>query len=304
MSRQRIRQDSLELFLDAICNMFGGFLFLMLFVVVSIRATRDAAIERMQTERAASARAELTALQEELEELASRRDRAAERAEDAKRFIERLNDPKIAEIYGQTLASRDELLAATDANAKTAREIEAIEARKNALKTDRERLEKELDEARAAVARAQDAADAALSAKARKTSTPQMRASFKNEVAVVLKYGRLYFWHAFDGKEWTGELNTEDFVVVEDKPAEIRTEPKPWHGVDLNASDVEPALERAFANCSPRKDKISIVVANDSYAEYSVLRDFLKAREYDLRPIVGKEGTFVADQGGTNQKAE
>lgn len=304
MSRQRIRQDSLELFLDAICNMFGGFLFLMLFVVVSIRATRDAAIERMQTERAAASRAELTSLQEELEELASRRDRAAERAEDAKRFIERLNDPKIAEIYGQTLASRDELLAATDANAKTAREIEAIEARKNALKTDRERLEKELDEARAAVARAQDAADAALSAKARKTSTPQMRASFKNEVAVVLKYGRLYFWHAFDGKEWTGELNTEDFVVVEDKPAEIRTEPKPWRGVDLNASDVEAALERAFANCSPRKDKISIVVANDSYAEYSVLRDFLKAREYDLRPIVGKEGTFVADQGGTNQKAE
>ena len=304
MSRQRIRQESLELFLDAICNMFGGFLFLMLFVVVSIRATRDAAIERMQTERAAASRAELTALQEELEELASRRDRAVERAEDAKRFIERLNDPKIAEIYGQTLASRDALLAATDANAKTAREIEAIEARKKALKTDRERLEKELDEARAAVARAQDAADAALSAKARKTSTPQMRASFKNEVAVVLKYGRLYFWHAFDGKEWTGELNTEDFVVVEDKPAEIRTEPKPWRGVDLNASDVEAALERAFANCSPRKDKISIVVANDSYAEYSVLRDFLKAREYDLRPIVGKEGTFVADQGGTNQKAE
>ena len=72
----------------------------------------------------------------------------------------------------------------------------------------------------------------------------------------------------------------------------------------FNASDVEAGLERAFANCNPRKDKISIVVANDSYAEYSVLRDFLKAREYDLRPIVGKEGTFVADQGGTNQKAE
>ena len=70
------------------------------------------------------------------------------------------------------------------------------------------------------------------------------------------------------------------------------------------ASDVEAGLERAFANCNPRKDKISIVVANDSYAEYSILRDFLKAREYDLRPIVGKEGTFVADQGGTNQKAE
>ena len=304
MSRQRIRQDSLELFLDAICNMFGGFLFLMLFVVVSIRATRDAAIERMQTERAAASRAELTSLQEELEELATRRDRVVERAEDAKKFIERLNDPKIAEIYGQTLEIRDALLAATDANAKTAREIEAIEARKKALKTDREQLEKELDEARASVARAQDAADAALSAKARKTSTPQMRASIKNEVAVVLKYGRLYFWHAFDGKEWTGELNTEDFVVVEDKPAEIRTEPKPWRGVDLNASDVEAGLERAFANCNPRKDKISIVVANDSYAEYSVLRDLLKAREYDLRPIVGKEGTFVADQGGTNQKAE
>ena len=93
-------------------------------------------------------------------------------------------------------------------------------------------------------------------------------------------------------------------AVVEDKPAEIRTEPKPWRGVDLNAPDVEAGLERAFANCNPRKDKILIVVANDSYAEYSVLRDFLKAREYDLRPIVGKEGTFVADQGGTNQKAE
>ena len=89
-------------------------------------------IERMQTERAAASRAELTSLQEELEELATRRDRAVKRAEDAKRFIERLNDPKIAEIYGQTLDIRDALLAATDANAKTAREIEAIEARKKA----------------------------------------------------------------------------------------------------------------------------------------------------------------------------
>ena len=45
MRRRRTAQDSLELFLDAICNMFGGFVFLMLFVVISTRATSEKAIE-------------------------------------------------------------------------------------------------------------------------------------------------------------------------------------------------------------------------------------------------------------------
>ena len=91
MSRRRGRQgasqDSLELFLDTICNMFGGFVFIMLFVVVSMRQTTDKVYEEAIAEERASA-VELQELEAELENLQNQWrefDRVSRRVRSSKR---------------------------------------------------------------------------------------------------------------------------------------------------------------------------------------------------------------------------
>ena len=304
MSRKRARTDSLELFLDAICNMFGGFIFIMLFVVVSIRATRDAAVERMRQEEGAVSAVELQAMETSLDNLRLRQETLEKNVRDAKRFAEKLNDPEIARVYEETLQKTEELRQTIENNAQDAEELERVKERVKSLDDERRKLEKELDERREEAKVAQENAQDAKVARSRQTAAPQMRASFKLEIGVVLKYGRLYFWHKHDGREWLQELNDDDFVAVEETKTEIKTEPKPWAGIDLSAPDVDATLKEAFAKCDKAKEKIVVVVAGDSYEEYSVVRDFLKREGFDIRPITGKPGTNVADRGGTNSKAQ
>ena len=304
MRRKKRPQDSLELFLDAICNMFGGFLFLMLFVVVSTRMTRDSSVERELQERNALAEADFLEAQEEWDDLVARRELIVRRAEQTKDLIDRLNDPEVAKIRQETFDNLESVRKISSENEQTERELQEIERRKKELDREQRTLKEKIVASENDARQTMDDADDALREKARKTAAPQMRLSYKNEIPVIVKYGRSYFWRRREGRKWTEQLNTDDFVIVEEKADELRTEPKPWRGVDLNAVNLEKKLEEAFDGCDPKRDKISIVVASDSYVEYGFLRDFLKKRNFDVRPIVGKEGTFVADRGGTNQKAQ
>ena len=61
MRRKRRPQDSLELFLDALCNMFGAFLFLLLFIVVLLQTTRRELSEQRRQHPSYNELASLTA---------------------------------------------------------------------------------------------------------------------------------------------------------------------------------------------------------------------------------------------------
>ena len=100
MSRKRATRDGLELFLDAICNMFGGFIFIMLFVVVSIRMST----EEQRAELKASGiepvkEVELETLRVELDRLNKDIKNVVKQQEDSRKFVEDLVDS------GRTLAA-------------------------------------------------------------------------------------------------------------------------------------------------------------------------------------------------------
>jgi len=294
MSRKRPRQDSLELFLDAICNMFGGFLFLMLFVVVSIRATREAAVKQ---DVATISDSEIVALDVELTGLRSKRDALAKQVQKSKETLDSLIDPTIAEVYRQAVETQNQAKELTKDNESNAKQISELQKKRDDLQAQASTIRQKVDELRAEAKEIILSTKKETSQNARTFSPPQMKRSNKAEVAVVLKYGRLYFWHKKDVAE--RRLNDEDFVVVEERETVLITEPKPWRGVVLDSSDVEKQLERAFEDYDPDVVQIGVVVAGDSYDEYGVLRNFLKKRQFEIRPIIGKSGDGVFDRGGT-----
>ena len=138
MRRRRNAQDSLELFLDTICNMFGGFLFIMLFVVVAMRDS----VENSESEAISQERMSAAAFEEleiELETLREENREFEERAERAGKMVDSLGLADVADARRQeidVLRQIDELVAD---NARKLRETTQIE--RLALELDAEKRE-------------------------------------------------------------------------------------------------------------------------------------------------------------------
>lgn len=303
MSRQQPQQDSLELFLDTICNMFGGFIFIMLFVVVSMRMTTEKTHEETTAEERASA-VELEELEIQLDELQNRWNDVSERVGQARSIVEELGDPDVARYQGETLDVLDELREVLESNAARTKETTQIERRAMELDVELKDAFDELDAALKKLQGAEDDAAARRKLAARKTSPPQMSREYgyRREIGVILKFGRLYFWHKYDGSRKT--FNAEDFHVVDEDGTSARTEPLPWRGIDLNAPGATEALDAAFSRFSPKNETIAMIIASDSYDEYAIVRDYLKDNLYRIRPIIGEKGGRVFDRGGTDSSSQ
>lgn len=303
MRRRRNAQDSLELFLDTICNMFGGFLFIMLFVVVAMRDS----VENSESEAISQERMSAAAFEEleiELETLREENREFEERAERAGKMVDSLGLADVADARRQeidVLRQIDELVAE---NARKLRETTQIE--RLALELDAEKREAKMaqDSAQNVLAEAErDAAEAERRAQQR-GAPPQMRDRnfFYEEAAVILKYGRLYLWQKLKG----GDLcfNPDDFHVVEEDGFTALIEPIPSRGVDLRAPGVTKELDRTFAPFDRERYRVAIVIADDSYDEYAIVRDYLKERKFFIRPIIGEKGGTVVDRGGSETRSQ
>lgn len=303
MSRLRETQDSLELFLDTICNMFGGFIFIMLFVVVSLRTTTERVYEDVVTEERASV-VELQELEIKLEELQRQWESVSERVEHARSVVEQLGSKEASLFQHETLDVLDELNESSEENASKSRRIAELERERLELDVEYKTATTELREAQKKLDAAHEDAESARKLATRKSSPPQMRSGygFRTEIGVILKYGRLYFWHNYDGRVKT--FNAADFHVVEEDSLSARTEPLPWRGIDLTSPGVSNRLDAAFSRFDPSLYTVAIVVASDSYEEYSIVRDFLKDRTFRIRPIIGEKGGLVADRGGSDAQTQ
>ena len=302
MRRRRNAQDSLELFLDTICNMFGGFLFIMLFVVVAMRDS----VENSESEAISQERMSAAAFEEleiELETLREENREFEERAERAGEMVDSLGLADVADARRQeidVLRQIDELVAE---NARKLRETTRIE--RLALELDAEKREAKMaqDSAQSVLAEAErDAAEAERRAQQR-GAPPQMRDRnfFHEEAAVILKYGRLYLWQKLKGGDL--RFNPDDFHVVKEGLI-VQIEPIPSRGVDLRAPGVTKELDRTFAPFDRERYRVAIVVADDSYDEYAIVRDYLKERKFFIRPLIGEKGTAVVDRGGSETRSQ
>ena len=304
MRRKQTRQDSLELFLDTICNMFGGFVFIMLFVVVSIRSTTDAQTREARESGAApvsdeqvNERAiELERIERELDALGKTRDEAAA-------FAESLVDKESLEAYRAALDSMRKTEELTKQTVSARAEIADAERRQEEVERENERLREEIAETEQALEKAKKDAKRNV----RSTSPPMLHKSDKREIACVLKYGRLYFWHKYGS---TGvnlsNFNEEDFFVAEVVRAGvlIRTEPKPGAGIDLGDPYAETLLDQAFLRFNPRTDCVALAVFDDSFSEYETVCSFLKKRGFEISPWVLPRGEKLFDTGGSDNPVQ
>lgn len=309
MKRRRESASSLELLLDTICNTFGGVLFLAILVCVMLRSA-----PRLKT-LAANPSAESVATQSRLAAISGERDVLQASLRQQARLQERFSDAATEEAWHEretlnarlasTLRARDDALRAMAAieQANAAAELAETKKESAAAAVDAAEAKRELATATTDATEARRALAAEIAARTQVARLPCERSTNKREIGLVVRFGRLYEWIKRDMQELRVRLNTDEFVVVEERDDEIVTIPKPYAGVPITTEQT-PNLRAKLAELDPRSQYVAVVVWSDSFAQFLQLKSLLVERglEYRLMPLA--EGDPIFSQGGRGGKVQ
>lgn len=282
--RRRSNSDSLDLFLDTICNAFGGLLFLaiLLTLLVQMRSNDNAGssqevvseveLEKLSLEvrMAERRREELSAQIAKLNQLAGTMDASSlqQRASN----IEELQK-KIEALLSQ-IQSESELVEST------LREVRE-------MKEQMANLEVELPRAREDLAQAKQNLSESLTAREQSVEAPVERATLKAPVCLLMRYKKVYLVFAEDGKQ---RVNIEH---VEDKSTDKNTvvQPKPGSGWDVEAEVGMKQVADLFGQVSPVDRFVSIAVWPDSYGDFEKIKKLMieGGFNYQLIPLTTEE---------------
>jgi len=303
MPRRREPTDSLDLLLDTICNTFGGILFIALLVVILLQ------LQGEQT--AATTEKDVTAA-----DLAALRIELADRIDSERRLRELLDRQRhtLADLAPDELAdliAEHHAVNATHAERQTQREdllqqsaelAESIEQTHEDLKS----TAADLEAAKARVRTLEQQVADQRESRRRELRTPvQHMPHGKREIGCVLQYGRFYIWHRYDGFGQLGGLNTDEFIVLEDGIATVRTTPRPTKGIPIDDSATcREKLSSRLARFAPDDCYIAVVTRPDSFAEWQVLRNHLAEQGFEYRLMPFNDGETITDRGGSGSRVQ
>jgi hypothetical protein len=316
--RRRGDDSSLELLLDTITNTFGGILFIAILLSLMLRSTSRAVRET-------AVRSEpITAVEQA--ELESRVVDLQQDAETLRRRLAAAPQPGDSEADDSVLGKLSAAAAAVEqAVAKQAeavqntlecqREAATAEEQYEMLEQDRKSVTERLAEAQnrlaAAHAEAAKLSEAALAIDRPPGATeieqtvglPSLRPSIKSEVGLYVRFDKIFMMHSWKNGERLGP-NTEQFVIVTLPAGEgVRqaARPKPAAGMPVIAATIGADLGRLLQSFPPDRFVVSMVIFEDSFDVFQLIKAAIVQNGFEYRPIPLKTGESVVDSGGQGE---
>jgi hypothetical protein len=294
MSRRRAASaDSLDLLLDTICNTFGGVLFIAILVIIIANVSGRTAATVPPSEAArqqlARARDDLAASQQELDTL---RRAAQEQTQLARLF----GDPKLKALVADSSSQQSSLAAAAAARASHLQDAAEAQAEANRVAEALAALDAALAKTQKQLAAIQQQLAAERQLRTRTVNLPKQRVTTKEQVAFLLRGGRLYA-HRRIGPDGKVALDTADTQVVTQGQAAY-LEPVAGGGTPVGpAGDKSGAIGQKIAGWNPRQHFLTVAVWPDSFEHFPALRQLFVERgfEYQLMPLPDGERVTLTD---------
>ena len=303
MRRSHANADSsLELLLDTMCNTFGGVLFLAILIVVVLRTTGEMLKETAQSEVSRVKEQELeTEYTQILTKLQSARTAATQRRKLAEQFARPETMRGIKELNEQR-ARRDQAL---DHNLRTVQQTAEIERHIREVEAELAELDQRRAEVAAILTRTKQELEKDIAARTSSAQLPRQRSTLKQEVGVVVRYGRLYVWHRYSPSGQKLGLNETDFVVVSDEGSHLETAPKPYAGVPITtAPESQARLHERMMQFDSHRDYVAVVIYPDSFDKFQILKGVLIKAGFEYRLMPSRPGDPIADRGGAGGKVQ
>lgn len=322
MRRRSSSSSSFELFLDTICNTFGGILFIAILIAIQIRQTE----ERIETPLESVSPEKIAELQQTLDDIVSeiksakdlretvRKTMPEPTSEDVKNLLNRYNE--LTDIKTKKLAEKTELteeyLTLNRQNAELEQKIKENENLLQYYETEKETLEttiqknkidsahlertitisqNNIDDLTQKISQKENDKNTEdnLNTKIRREkvslTTLHDIEDHKKEVGFMLRYNRLYNIN----NRYDFNFSTDEFVG----------EPKPDHGIPLNDSaECRRQIINLLQNYSPSLSYIAAITYRDSFDNFYIFRDIVSENNFEIRIMPSPDDAIWVRNGG------
>lgn len=319
MARRKPVEDSLDLLLDTITNTFGSILFLTMLVALLLRTTGRSTQADAEQADATTAR---PLSMEEVESHKARADALNAEIEILTRALQAAppDDPEHARIHAAVVAAMSATRQRLDEDAALTAETAADQSRIAEANSRSQQLEAELTAARHEAAEQaerkqqaeQEAAELARSAveldqpdeasgTVKTTVFPVLEPVLpggRRQLGLYMRYGRLYVMHRWGPNGERLGPNPEHFVITTRPDGTQSARARPEAGILLSDPGARRALADVLSPFPPAGWFIALVVHDDSFAQFQLVKQMAIESGYQYQPIPAKAGQRISDSGG------
>jgi flagellar motor protein MotB len=289
--RKRTPVSSLDLFLDTICNAFGGIMFISILISILIQM-------RGNEPESTDTRAELTEIQAlqkqtELADLHRQIEIVSQSISDRERLLLNEDTVQARELQSQRLTLRQQLetlqkqqQSLLGQSAKRNEEIQSIEQ-------EIREIEKRLQEAKLAVAERSKEVNDALDSAETTTTMPKVSSTSKGNLLFGMRYGKLYLLSSVDNRSSDG-VNSEHVTAIPTLQG-VRVSIRKDAGWLLSSDEAKSELEQVMRRNPSTSTFFTIAVWPDSFQQFLDWKQMLvrEGYDYDLRPVDDLESLVI-----------
>lgn len=293
--------DALELFLDTICNAFGGIIFISLLVCVMLQLSGEViGAKPGDPVYEARLKAQLEDIQGEIEKLTAVRQTQIKQLP----LVKSDTDPELIEKYTKLSEQQVKLDEIKNRLIKALGviriEVETSGKYLAKLVEKKDKLEKEHAILATTIKKQKDAESHV------KLRVPQSRTSRKRQIGVLLSGGRMSFVSKFNDRGARVAYNNADVKITEAPGAGGKVKaisPRAGRGTTIEnteafAGRLANVLAKFNAKPGPGRDEAAChyfmtAVWPDSHKQFEILRDMLTERGFGYGLILMKEGESV-----------
>jgi len=300
--RKRQSESSLELLLDTICNTFGGVLFLSILIVVLLQMSGRS---NSSTTAPDVSSADLAALEQRHTEVSSALESLQAAAAEQRALADQFAKPENVRLLNDLRSLEDRRDSLRSRRSASVSHIGQLQQRIEGTNADLRGLDAKLADLHLRVENAERSLKDEIAKRTTAAQLPRQHATVKREVGILVRYGRLYLWHRYDGQGNRMGVNTDDMVVVKDHGSYLETTPKPFAGVPLDiATDQGNQIRLKLSIFDPRTVYVAVVIWDDSFEQFQSLKKVLIERGFEYRLMPISEGESVRDHGGTGRNVQ
>ena len=294
--RRRLQTSSLDLFLDTICNAFGGIMFISILISILIQmrgnpSDTPASKDGVTESEALDKQEKVERLQQQirvLTETVSDRERLLFNEESAESNALLARKEKLVEDLEKAQLAQQSLLGTTASKGIAIQKAQQ----------DLQELEKRLKDARLAVSERSKELEESLDAVETTTTLPKVSNTLKGNLMFAMRYGKLFLITDTEGDGDHG-VNSKHVSAL-DLGIGVQIRLKQAAGWDLDSAQDFSEFKRVLDNHSNSSTFISVAVFSDSHSKFTQLKAKLieMQYDYDLLPLDNPD-TLMIVKGGT-----
>lgn len=293
--RSKINASSLDLFLDTICNAFGGIIFLSILIAVLAKMQDSRQSSRPSNENIPQS--EVDKFSRKLKELQSDRRRIVATIESLEKLRVGSDQIEVVELKEQISQANRKLDQAVAEQSLVSLKLSEVQVEVTNRRQESAELEEKLVAAQASYLDKAKAVDDALDSRVQKTELPSVRATNKGNLLMAMRYGKLYLI-SDPTDRFFGNYYVPHAIVTKtafSTNVKLRREA----GWDLSVAADVSHLEAALANELPQNTFLSVAVWPDSFKEFAGLKEncLRLGYDYQLLPLGDVESISIGSGG-------